>query len=241
VVSFVVSNAAKCTATRPNGFPTRSGFWRSLSGADSPARLLAIQRVEDSNPISRSQGRPRVCGTSLAPTTTRRQSGHKAREGFGDGIGDRPRFAPSPGGPHRGPKGRKPALQAGLRFEVSDGTRTRDRLDHNQEPEVAADPGVLGRRRCPAARDLARRRCEVGAGPQNWACGGERCSVGGLGSAGMRPECDLEHRRRRRTSHLLAVARRTGSRRIPAVAGVFMISPNRAERPGQDSNLRPAA
>jgi hypothetical protein len=56
VVSLFVSNAAKPTRTGPNGFPATSGFSRSPSGADSPARLLAMQKVEGSNPFSRFTG-----------------------------------------------------------------------------------------------------------------------------------------------------------------------------------------
>src|SRR5687768_2715043 len=35
---------------------------------------------------------------------------------------------------------RNPASEAGVRLRVSDGTRTRDRLDHNQDPGGKAAP-----------------------------------------------------------------------------------------------------
>ena len=71
--------------------------------------------------------------TELDSTRSRGACPHPPNTGFGDAIGDSIEFDASTSTAHRGHEARKPALGAGFRFEVSDGTRTRDRLDHNQE------------------------------------------------------------------------------------------------------------
>jgi hypothetical protein len=173
-------------------------------------------------------GRLPVCGTSLVPTAVRRQAGHGPREGFGDGIGDRPDFAASPDGRARPPDGTETRLVGGFPVEVSDGTRTRDRLDHNQEPQVAPIRRA-GRSRDPAALDLALRRCDGGPGAAELGVRGRDSDGRAVSSArgcDQDATCSIVGGAEPRIySPLGDEPARAG---FPAIAGIFMISPNPA-------------
>jgi hypothetical protein len=109
-------------------------------------------------------------GSSARPRCSRLPTPFRTRV-LGTVLGTALNPRPGQATPHPGYEARKPAKRAGFRFEVSDGTRTRDRLDHNQELYRLSYA-----HRGPPGRWIGRRRSECSSGSgSRWRP--QRCRV----------------------------------------------------------------
>jgi len=123
VVSLFVSNAAKPTPTHPTVPPLGAAFRPPQAAPIRPPVCLPCRRswFESHQP---AQG-----GSGFVELLVFRR---RAR-GLWDDIGDRPDFAASPDGRAKWHESPETRSGSGFRVKVSDGIRTRDRLDRNHE------------------------------------------------------------------------------------------------------------